>query len=141
MVIHLWHSPCERRGMTFLWREALWLLVVLPAALAGYLLILRRRHFALRYASIGLVKAAAPDLQRWRRHVPPALFAIALAATLLAIARPSAVVALPSEQRTVILAIDVSYSMAAADVAPTRLAAAQAAAKSFVRAQPRDVRI
>ena len=127
--------------MTFLWREALWLLIVLPAAAAAYVLLVRRRRAGLRYASVGLVKAAAPHLQRWRRHVPPALFGIALAAMLLAIARPTTVASISSEQRTIMLAIDVSYSMAAEDVAPSRLAAAQAAAKSFVRSQPRDVRV
>jgi Ca-activated chloride channel family protein len=88
-----------------------------------------------------LPRAAMRPAQTWRRHLPPLLFFLGVVAMLAAAARPSAVVALPSEQRTIVLAIDVSYSMAATDIAPSRLAAAQAAAKSFVRAQPRDVRI
>ena len=76
-----------------------------------------------------------------RRHVPPVLFLLALAAMLLAVARPAAVVTLPSQQETIILAMDVSGSMRATDVKPNRLVAAQDAAKAFVAELPRNVRI
>jgi Ca-activated chloride channel family protein len=76
-----------------------------------------------------------------RRHVPPLLFLLAWVALVVAIARPSAVITLPSEQRTIILAMDVSLSMRATDVEPTRIAAAREAAKAFVQEQPPDVRI
>jgi Ca-activated chloride channel family protein len=79
--------------------------------------------------------------QSWRRHIPPLLFLIALIALLLAIARPAAVVTLPSQHQTIILAMDVSGSMRAVDVAPNRITAAQAAAKAFVAEQPDNVRI
>jgi Ca-activated chloride channel family protein len=78
---------------------------------------------------------------QWRRHVPPLIFLLAFGALIVAMARPSAVVTLPSEQRTIILAIDVSLSMRATDVEPSRIAAAREAAKAFVQEQPSDVRI
>ena len=127
--------------MKFEWPALLWLLLVVPMLLAGYFLLLRRKKRAVRFASIGLLKAALGPRQRWRRHLPPLLFLLALIVEIIAIARPSAVITLPSEQRTIILAIDVSLSMRASDIQPSRLAAAQAAAKAFVVEQPADVRI
>jgi Ca-activated chloride channel family protein len=128
--------------VTFLWPELLWLLAAVPALLGAYVLLMRRRKKgALRYASLSLVRGAIGPGQRIRRHVPPLVFLAAMIAAVIAIARPSAVLTLPSEQRTIILAIDVSLSMRATDVQPTRLAAAQAAAKAFVADQPADVRI
>jgi Ca-activated chloride channel homolog len=128
--------------MSFLWPELLWLLAALPLLAIAYIVLLRRRKkAAVTYTSLALVHAALGPGQRLRRHIPPALFLLAIAAAIFATARPTAIVTLPSEQRTIILAIDVSLSMRAADVEPTRLAAAQAAAKSFVEEQPPDVRI
>lgn len=128
--------------MKFLWPEALWLLLAVPALVGVYLVLLRRRKkSAIRYASVGFIKVALGPGQRIRRHVPPALFLLALVASILAIARPSAVITLPTEQRTIILAIDVSLSMRASDIEPSRLQAAQEAAKAFVQEQPADVRI
>ncbi len=126
--------------MTFVWPQMLWLLLLAPALVAIYVWILRRkRRHALRYASVGLIKDALGRRQRFRRHIPPLLFLIALIGTIFAIARPSAVVTLPSDQRTTILAIDVSLSMRANDIKPSRLEAAQTAAKAFVQEQPADV--
>jgi Ca-activated chloride channel family protein len=119
--------------------EALWLLLLLPAVLAAYVVVLRRRSFALRYPSVELLRAAAP--QNWRRHVPAALLLAALAGALLACARPMATLTLPAHYRTVILAIDVSRSMRAMDVQPNRFAAAKEAAKSFIESLPEDVRL
>ena len=128
--------------MTFLWPEALWLLLALPALVAFYVWLLRRKKkVALRYASLSLVKEAMGAGQKWRRHVPPAIFLVALAVMIVAIARPAAVVRLPSQHEMIILAMDVSGSMRATDVEPNRLAAAQAAARSFVADQPRSTRI
>jgi len=128
--------------MKFLWPELLWLLLTLPVLVALYVLILRRkRKAAVRYASLTMVKEAMGAGQRFRRHVPPLLFLFALAAMLVAIARPAAVVTLPLQEQTVILAMDVSGSMRAKDVEPNRLVAAQEAAKAFVAEQPRNVRI
>jgi Ca-activated chloride channel family protein len=129
--------------MRFEWPAALVLLLfAVPALVALYLGLLRRqKRAAVRFASLDLVREAIGGAARWRRHVPPAIFLAALAVAILATARPNAVLTLPSHQRTVILAIDVSISMRATDVEPNRLAAAQAAAKAFVRDQPADLRI
>ncbi|HEV7393136.1 MAG TPA: BatA domain-containing protein, partial [Burkholderiales bacterium] len=128
--------------MNFLAPELLWLLLAIPALVGGYLLLLRRKKVtAVRYASLALVKEALAKGQRFRRHIPPLLFLLAMTAILVAVARPAAVVTLPSDQRTIILAIDVSLSMRASDVEPSRIAAAQEAAKAFIQNQPSDVRI
>jgi Ca-activated chloride channel family protein len=128
--------------VTFLWPEALWLLAALPVIVAAYVLLLRRRKkAALRYASLNLVRDALGAGQRLRRHIPPVLFLLALAAMILAVARPVGYVTLPSQYRTIILAMDVSGSMRAMDVEPNRLAAAQAAAKAFVAEVPMNTRI
>ena len=128
--------------MKFLWTELLLLLAVLPALIALYFYIMRRHaRGAVRYASLALVREAMAGSARWRRHVPPALLLGALAVAILAIARPSAVITLPSQQRTIIMAIDVSLSMRATDVEPNRLAAAQAAAKAFIDELPSDLRV
>jgi Ca-activated chloride channel family protein len=126
----------------FIWPEVLLLLVLVPGLVALYLYLLRRHNrTAVRYASIALAREAMGGAARWRRHLPPALFLGALVVALLAVARPSAVITLPSQQRTIIMAIDVSLSMRATDVQPNRLAAAQAAAKAFVQELPSDLRV
>jgi Ca-activated chloride channel family protein len=128
--------------MTFLWPHLLWLLLIVPVLVAAYVIVLRRKKkAAVRYASLAMVRDALGAGQTLRRHLPPALFLLALIAMVVAIARPAAVVTLPSQQETIVLAIDVSGSMRATDVEPNRLSAAQAAAKNFVREQPRSTRI
>ena len=125
----------------FLWPTFLWLLILVPLAVALYVLFLRRRKkSALRYANLALVKQAMGAIG-WRRHVPPALMLAALTLLLIAMARPTALVSLPSTRATVMLAMDVSGSMRAADVKPSRIEAAQAAAKQYVKDQPKDVLI
>src|SRR5882672_3524835 len=127
--------------MTFQWPEFLWLAAGLPLLAAVYVYVLRRRKkFAVRYSNLALLKEAMSGAS-WRRHVPPLFLGMALAALIVAIARPSAVMTLPSQHETVILAMDVSGSMRASDVEPNRLAAAQAAAKAFIADQPDSVRI
>jgi Ca-activated chloride channel family protein len=128
--------------MTFLWPEMLWLLMIVPALVAAYFFLLRRKkQAALRYASLSIVKEAIGTGQQFRRHIPPLLFLVALIAMIAAIARPAAVITLPSQHQTIILAMDVSGSMRAVDVQPNRISAAQAAAKAFVAEQPSNVRI
>jgi Ca-activated chloride channel family protein len=120
----------------------LWLMLAVPVVIAAYLLVLRRKKkLALRYASLSMVQEAMGASRRFRRHVPPLIFLLALISMVAAIARPAAVVTLPYQYETVILAIDASGSMRAADVSPTRIAAAQAAARSFVADQPRSTRL
>jgi Ca-activated chloride channel family protein len=128
--------------MTFLWPQFLWVLGLLPLLVLAYGWLLRRRKkSAVRYASLGLVKAAMGGGPGWRRHVPPLLLLLALSALLLAISRPAAIITLPLQQETIILAMDVSGSMRAEDVQPNRLVASQMAAKAFVGELPRHVRV
>jgi Ca-activated chloride channel family protein len=128
--------------MHFLWAQNLWLLLALPLLVLLYVWLLRRkRKLAVRYASLSVVKEAMGAGPQLRRHIPPALFLLALAAMLLAAARPVAVITLPSNQQTIILAMDVSGSMRATDVQPNRLVAAQNAAKAFISELPRHVKV
>jgi Ca-activated chloride channel homolog len=128
--------------MAFIWPEMLWLLVLVPlSVLAYWWLLRRRRRVALRYSGLSLVREALVKGPGWRRHVPPVLMLLALVALLVAIARPTASVTLPSQQRMVILAMDVSGSMRATDVEPSRMAAAQGAAREFVALQDSGTRI
>src|SRR4051794_19713406 len=126
--------------MHFLWPHFLWLLLAVPLLPALYLWLLRRRRqAALRYSSLGLVREA---LRRsWRRHVPAALLGLACALLLLAVARPVARVTLPWARSSIMLAMDVSLSMRVTDVKPTRMAAAQDAAKTFLQDLPRDIEV
>ena len=126
--------------MSFVWPQYLWLLLIVPVLVAAYVALLRRKKEAVRYANVGLVKAAIGPAQRFRRHIPPLLFLLALTGVLIAVARPSAVVTLPSDARTIIMAMDVSLSMRATDVDPNRMVAAQNAAKEFVKELPQDIK-
>lgn len=128
--------------MRFVWPELLWLLLFVPALVAAYLWVLRRKKkTAIRYASLMLVRDAIGPGQAWRRHAPPAMFLLAMIAAIIAVARPSAVVVLPADYLTLVLAMDVSRSMLATDVEPNRIHAAQVAAKSFIEEIPKNVRL
>ena len=126
----------------FLWPQLLWLLWAIPLLLLAYVWLLRsKRQPALRYASLATVRLALQPGLAWRRHLPPALLLAATLVLLLAAARPLAVLPLPTHQATVVLAVDVSLSMQADDIAPSRLDAAREAAKRFVRHLPAGVRV
>ena len=128
--------------LTFMWPQFLWLLLAVPLLVAIYIWLLRRKKkVMLRYASLSIVKEAMGAGQSIRRHIPPILFLLAIAAMLLAASRPFAVITLPSQQETIILAMDVSGSMRATDVKPNRLVASQNAAKAFLAQLPRNVRV
>ncbi len=128
--------------MSFAWPEMLWLLLAAPMLVAFYAFQLRRKEkAALRYANLALVKEAMGAGQRIRRHIPPFLFLLALTLMIAAISRPQALVTLPMQNRTLILAMDVSGSMRAADVQPNRITASQTAAKAFVAELPSNIRI
>lgn len=128
--------------MDFLAPDLLWLLLALPALVLLYRwLLARRKKIALRYASLTVVKEAMVAGLSWRRHLPPGLFLAAMALALLAAARPLATITLPSANSTIILAIDVSLSMRVRDVQPSRMVAAQEAAKAFLKDLPRDVKV
>ena len=122
--------------MSFLWPQNLWLMLALPLLPALYLWLLRRPgKQALRISSLSTVRKASS--RPWRRHVPPALFMLALSVLLLGLARPVVPVTLPWARTTILLAMDVSLSMRVKDVKPTRMVAAQEAAKAFLLELPR----
>jgi Ca-activated chloride channel family protein len=129
--------------MKFLWPEALWVLAAaMPLLVMMYLWLLhRRKKNTVRFASVALVKQALGKGPGWRRHVPPLLLWLALGTLLFAVSRPLAVIRLPSAQETIILAMDVSGSMRATDIKPSRLVASQEAAKGFVNELPHSVRV
>jgi Ca-activated chloride channel homolog len=127
--------------MTFQWPELLWLLLLVPVLIAGYFALLRRKkRLALRYASLGMVSKAM-GAEKWRKHIPPLVFLLALVTLIIAVARPSATLTLPAQYETIVLAIDVSGSMRASDVKPNRIGAAQEAARRFIADQPASARI
>ncbi len=132
----------NRAPMSFLWPEMLWLLLLLPMFVLLYIWLLnRRKKTTITWSNLDIVREAQGPGSAWKRHVPPALMLASLAAMLLAVSRPSAVVTLPLVEQTIILAIDVSGSMRATDVQPSRIVAAQNAAKAFVESLPRAVRV
>jgi Ca-activated chloride channel family protein len=115
---------------------------VIPLLVVFYIrLQQRRRRIALSIGTLGIVREAAGRPLGRRRHIPPALFLVGLATLLVALARPQAIVSLPRLEGTVILAFDVSGSMAAEDLQPTRMDAAKAAALEFVGRQPPTVQV
>ena len=130
----------ESTSLTFLWPRLLWLLLALPLAALFYVVLVRRRRLAAQ-AFASLETVGTDGAGGWRRLAPPLLWLVAVAVLLLAVARPQATVTLPSRVETVILALDMSGSMKATDIAPTRMVAARDAATAFVNEQPDSVRI
>src|SRR5438128_1386232 len=112
------HRPSSGRSeMDLLWPGVLLLLGLIPLLVAIYIWMLRRRRrFAVRYSSLALVREALPHQSRLRRHLPFALFLLALASLVIALGRPVAIVSVPTDQTTIILAIDASGSMRATDI-------------------------
>lgn len=126
--------------MNFLWPQNLWLMLALPLLPALYLWLLRRpRKHTLRLSSVGIARQALGP--QWRRHVPPLLVGLALSVLLFSLARPTARLTLPWSRSTIMLAIDVSLSMRIPDVKPTRMAAAQEAARTFLRELPANIHV
>jgi Ca-activated chloride channel family protein len=122
-----------------------WLLAVVPVLLvaAAYLLRQRRRRsFAVRFSNVDLLRAVAPGgIGRVRKHAPAAALLLSLLTLALALAKPSVDTKVPLERATVMIALDVSLSMQANDVQPSRIAAAQTAAKDFVAELPSEFNI
>src|SRR4051812_21455558 len=128
--------------MSFIWPGMLLLLLLIPLFGWVYLRMQRRRQRMLaNYGSLGFVQNAVGRSRGIRRHIPPILFLLGLAILFVALARPQANVSVPHVEGTVILAFDVSGSMAADDLKPTRIDAAKAAAQDFVERQPSTVQI
>jgi Ca-activated chloride channel family protein len=128
--------------MDFLWSTLLALLLVLPAIVGVYVWSQRRRRPAgVRYSSLSLVRDAAPGSSRLRRHLPFVLLVAALGGFIFAMARPVVIVAVPTNQTTIILTIDVSGSMCSSDIPPSRLEAAEASASAFIKSQSSSTQI
>ena len=120
----------------------LWGLVLIPLAVVLYALAQRRRmRYAVRFTNLDLLANVVTKTPRWRRHLPPVLLLLALSSLLVGLARPQASVLVPKEGANVVLAVDTSGSMAATDVAPDRLSAAQEAAETFLDRSPKDLQV
>ncbi|MGA2512105.1 MAG: VWA domain-containing protein [Candidatus Limnocylindrales bacterium] len=128
--------------MSFIWPPMLLSIALIPIGAVLYRAVDgRRRRLLAVYGGLGRTPGTPGRLIGLRSRVPPALFLAGLVVMSVALARPQAVVALPKQEGTVILAFDVSASMAATDLTPTRMDAAKAAAKDFVERQPSSVTI
>ncbi|HEX2302074.1 MAG TPA: VWA domain-containing protein [Gaiella sp.] len=128
--------------MSFAWPTALLSLGLIPIALVAYVLVQRRRvKYAVRFTNLDLLANVVDRSPGWRRHVPPLFALVALAALLVALARPQTSVAVPRDEASVVMALDVSGSMLATDVPPTRLDAAKKAASKFVEELPERFRV
>ena len=117
-------------------------LALVPLALLAYQASRRRgSRYAVRYTAVPALRAAAGTVPAWRRHLPAALALAALAALVLALAKPEKTVAVPVERASIMLVTDHSRSMSATDVSPDRLSAAQRAARTFLNTLPDQVRV
>ena len=128
--------------MTFEWPIALMLLMVVPLLAGVYIWMQgKRNRYALRYASVSLVAQAVGKGPGIKRHIPAALYLVAITALVFALARPQATIPVPQNTGTIILSIDVSGSMFAQDVEPNRMEATKEAVREFVQEQPRGVKV
>ena len=127
--------------MSLLWPGFLLLLGLVPPIIALYLWVVKRQRVGLRYSSLALVREALPRHSQLRRHIPFALFLVALISLIVTMSRPVSIVNVPSGRATIILALDVSRSMLQTDIQPSRLEAAESAALSFIRQQKSSTQI
>lgn len=128
--------------MTFAAPVFLWGLLAIPVAVVLYRRAQRRRsRYAITFTNLDVLASVAATRLAWRRHVPAAILTMALIALIVGLARPESTILVPREEATVVLVLDVSGSMRATDVDPTRLAAAQASARSFVDQLPAEFQV
>jgi Ca-activated chloride channel family protein len=129
--------------VTFLAPERLWFLLLIPALVALYVVLQRRRsHYAVRFTNLSLLDTVAPRRVNWRQHVAVLLALLTLAGAVVLFAKPSGLVKVPrTTSVTVVLTIDVSLSMEAQDVDPDRITAAKQTAKQFLDKLPDDYRV
>lgn len=128
--------------MSFAWPAALIALLVIPVAVALYVVVQRRRaRYAVRFTNLDLLANVVEETPGWRRHLPAVLYLGAIAALLLAVARPEREIDVPKQEATVILVMDISGSMNATDIEPTRLVAAQEAGGILVDELPEGFRV
>src|SRR5438067_13382860 len=134
--------PAPEAALTFQWPEALAALAVVPLLAGLYVASERRRARAgARFGNPALLPNVVDRRPGFLRHVPVAVFLVALAAMIVGVARPHATVSVRREEATVVLAMDVSRSMQATDVPPSRLGAARAAAKAFLPGVPEQFQV
>ena len=127
---------------SFLDPERLWVLLLVPVLIAGYIyLVLRKKKTGMRFTNTAILSRVVPKQSQWRRHLAVALSLAALVALSLAWARPNGIEMVPRERATVVMVIDTSQSMAATDVQPTRLDAAKQAAHTFVKTLPEQYNV
>lgn len=131
--------PKRTTMVSFIWPGALWGLLLLPLLVILYLRILRRPRHPVTFATTGLLALAARRSRR--RHLAAGLYLLGLAAIVITLARPTAPLPVPSDRAAIILSIDVSGSMRSQDISPSRIEAAQAAARAFLEATPDRVRV
>jgi Ca-activated chloride channel family protein len=123
--------------VTLLRPSFLWLLLLVGGLVAGYVVMQRRRrHYAVRFTNMDLLASVAPKRPGWRRHLPAGVVALAMIVSVVGLARPAHDVRVTKKTAVVMLVVDVSASMAATDVAPTRLKSAISAATDFVDSLP-----
>ncbi len=128
--------------MDFLWPGFLFLLFLIPALIGLYVWILHRRQkYAVHFSSLSIIREALPKYSRIRRHLPFALFLLALLSLIIALSKPATITTIPTNQTTIILAIDVSGSMRSRDIQPDRLIAAETAALNFIQKQKSSTQI
>jgi Ca-activated chloride channel family protein len=128
--------------MTFLSAGWLALLIAPVVILLAYIFVQRRRQrVAVRFTSVDLLNSVAPRRSGWQRHIAAGLLVLALSAMAVAIARPAYAQRTPKDRATIIVTIDTSASMAATDVSPTRLQAAEAQARAFVNQLPAGLQV
>ncbi len=128
--------------MSVLWPWVLLLWLLVPLLIGVYVWLLRRRRkFAVRFSSLSLIREAMPQRARWRQHLPFALFLLGVTGLITAVSRPVAEIEVPLSRTTIILALDVSRSMCATDVAPNRLTVAQEAVLSFIENEAEGTRM
>ena len=128
--------------MNLLWPKFLFLLGAIPILVPVYIWVLRRRRrYAVRYSSLELVRLAQPQGAHWRRHIPLALFLLALESLAVALSRPFTINSVPISMNTIILAMDVSRSMCTPDIQPSRIESAESAALAFIQRQKASTQI
>ena len=129
--------------MGFLHAERLWALLLVAALAAAYVVVqvMRRSTYAVRFTNLALLDVVAPKQPRWRRHVTAGAFGLGAALLVVALAEPTSEVQVPRERATVVLAIDVSLSMEATDILPSRLDAAKDAADQFLESVPETINV
>jgi Ca-activated chloride channel homolog len=128
--------------LRFAWPHFLWLLLLIPILVMAYRHALKRRSRTVPlYSSLSLLREALDNRRRWRRHLPPLLMVLALVPLIVAMARPSSSLTLPSDNIVLVLAMDVSLSMRATDMKPNRISAAKEAAKAFIKDLPKSIKV